>query len=284
MARDPVEIREIDLRCGDATEAQLATAEFDVVFTDPPYFGNVQYAELMDFCFVWLRKLAGLPHGEFDGLSTRHANELTGNVSMGRGLAHFTDGLGATFRKSAQSLKAGRPLAFTYHHNRLDAYMPVVVAILDANLVCSGSLPCPAEMGASIHIDGTGSSIVDTVFACRSTGRVPRRWLVTSPSALADLVRENVQQLIEGDVKPTKGDIRCIVFGHLARLAVWNLRHDWQRHEPAAAKLAQATKWIEAFGGVESVILALGDDFGTAAAQQTWVVQESPDQLDEISF
>lgn len=280
----PQETREIDLRCGDSTEAKLGQGEFDAVFTDPPYFGNVQYAELMDFCFVWLRKLAGFPHGEFDGLSTRHANELTGNVSMGRDLAHFTEGLGATFRKSAQSLKAGHPLAFTYHHNRLDAYMPVVVAILDANLVCSGSLPCPAEMGASIHINGTGSSIVDTVFVCRTTGRVPRRWLVTSPAELADLVRENVRQLIEGDVKPTKGDIRCIVFGHLARLAVWNLRHGWRRRESATVKLARATSWVDDFGGVETVILALGDDFGTAAAQQAWTVRESPDQTDEVSF
>lgn len=280
----PLETREIDLRCGDATEAQLATGEFDAVFTDPPYFGNVQYAELMDFCFVWLRKLAGLPHGEFDCVSTRHANELTGNVSMGRDLGHFTEGLAATFRKSADSLKAGRPLAFTYHHNRLDAYMPVVVAILDAKLVCSASLPCPAEMGASIHINGTGSSIVDTVFVCRTTGRVVRRWLVTSPSELAGLVRENVQQLIEGGVKPTKGDIRCIIFGHLARLAVWNLRNGWQRNESAGAKLARATKWVESFGGVESVIVALGGDFGTAAAQQAWAVCESPNQLDEVSF
>ena len=31
----------------------------DAVLTDPPYFGNVQYAELMDFCYVWLRRLVG---------------------------------------------------------------------------------------------------------------------------------------------------------------------------------------------------------------------------------
>mgnify|MGYP001769414628 CR=1 FL=1 len=29
-------------------------------------------------------------------------------------------------------------------------------------------------MGASIHINGTGSSIIDTVFVCRSTGLYPR--------------------------------------------------------------------------------------------------------------
>jgi hypothetical protein len=280
----PVKARDIDLRCGDATKARLATGQFDAVFTDPPYFGNVQYAELMDFCFIWLRKLAGLPHSEFHGLSTRHANELTGNVSMGRDLAHFTEGLSEAFRKSALSLKAGGPLAFTYHHNRLDAYMPVVVAILDAKLICSASIPCPAEMGASIHINGTGSSIVDTIFVCRANGRVPRRWLVTSPSELAELVRANVQQLIEGDVKPTKGDIRCIIFGHLARLAVWDLRHDWRHDEPVSIRLARATKWIETFGGVESVLVSLGKDFWSAAATQTWSVCESFDHLDEVPF
>ena len=280
----PLEIREVNLCCGDATEANLKAEEFDAVFTDPPYFGNVQYAELMDFCFVWLRKLAGLPHSEFDGLSTRHANELTGNVSMGRDLSHFTDGLAATFSKATVALKAGRPLAFTYHHNKLEAYLPVTVAILDAGLVCSGSLPCPAEMGASIHINGTGSSIVDTVFVCRSTGRVPRRWIVTTPADLADLVRDNVRQLIEGTVKPTQGDIRCIIFGHLARLAVWTLRHKWPRTDSASAKLSCVRRWMEAFGGVESVIACLGDDFGSAAAQQSWTVCESPNHHDEVSF
>jgi hypothetical protein len=280
----PLETREVNLRCGDATEANLKAGEFDAVFTDPPYFGNVQYAELMDFCFVWLRKLAGLPHSEFDGMSTRHANELTGNVSMGRDLTHFTDGLAATFRTSAIALKAGRPLAFTYHHNKLEAYLPVTVAILDSGLVCSGSLPCPAEMGASIHINGTGSSIVDTVFVCRSTGRVPRRWLAATPADLAELVRDNVRQLIAGTVKPTQGDIRCIIFGHLARMAVWTLRHKWQRAESAVAKLAHVRRWMESFGGVESVIDCLGDDFGSAAAQQAWTVCEAPDQDDEVSF
>src|SRR5205085_11936345 len=110
------------------------------------------------------------------------------------------------------------------------------------------------------------------VFVCRTTGHVPRRWLVTSPSELANLVRQNLQQLIEGDVKPTKGDIRCIIFGHLVRLAVWNLRREWRRQESAATKLARATKWSDDFGGVEAVMLALGDDFDTAAAQQAWTV------------
>jgi hypothetical protein len=64
-------------------------------------------------------------------------------------------------------LKPGAPLAFTFHHNELEAYQSIGVAI-----TCTQALPCPAEMGGSIHIHGTGSSIVDTVFVCRER-RVP---------------------------------------------------------------------------------------------------------------
>jgi len=66
---------------------------------------------------------------------------------MGRGLEHFTEGLSAIFIRMAKALKPGAPLAFTYHHNTIEAYYPVAVAVLDAGLTCSASLPCPGEMG-----------------------------------------------------------------------------------------------------------------------------------------
>ncbi|HEY5869561.1 MAG TPA: DNA methylase, partial [Candidatus Tectomicrobia bacterium] len=47
-----IEQRHVILRCDSATTAQIAPASLDAVLTDPPYFGNVQYAELMDFCYV----------------------------------------------------------------------------------------------------------------------------------------------------------------------------------------------------------------------------------------
>ena len=131
-----------------------------------------------------------------------------------------------------------KPLAFTYHHNHLEAYRPVIVAVLDSGLTCSASIPCPAEMGASIHISGTGSSIVDTILVCRSTGAVPRRWLVETPEQLAILVRDDVENLRIGGLKATCGDIRCIIYGHLARLAIWRLRTAWNKNLSIPEKLA----------------------------------------------
>jgi len=40
----------VTLHCGSATLAEIPDASLDAVLTDPPYFGNVQYAEVMDFC------------------------------------------------------------------------------------------------------------------------------------------------------------------------------------------------------------------------------------------
>jgi putative DNA methylase len=160
-----MEKRNVELHCGSSTICDLPPASVDAVFTDPPYFTNVQYAELMDFCYVWLRQLAQNVDGCFDKASTRDSEELTGNTTMERGLEHFAEGLSAVFTKMAAALKPGSPLAFTYHHNTIEAYFPVAVAILDSGLKCSASIPCPAEMGASIHINGTGSSIVDTVLS-----------------------------------------------------------------------------------------------------------------------
>jgi putative DNA methylase len=255
-----VPARVVNVSCQDAASCKLPDASLDAVFTDPPYFGNVQYAELMDFCYVWLKKIAGQNLTAFNVNSTRTPNELTGNVNMGRGIDHFTRGLSAVFKRMARALKSGAPLAFTYHHNKIDAYYPVAVAILDAGLTCSASIPCPAEMGASIHINGTGSSIIDTVFVCRETGTMRRKWLADSLDDVARIVNEDLDQLREGNVKLTPGDIRCITYGHLIRLAVWSLRHGWENTGPIKARLAKVSDWLQHFGGWSEVEKRLADD------------------------
>lgn len=246
---DSKSARVVNISCQNAASVELPEASLDAVFTDPPYFGNVQYAELMDFCYVWLKKLAGQNSSIFDAHSTRTPHELTGNTDMRRGIEHFTIGISTVFQKMSKALKPGSPLAFTYHHNNIEAYYPVAIAILDAGFTCSASLPCPGEMGASIHINGTGSSIIDTVFVCRTTGVMQRKWLADSPTQLARIIEEDLSHLRAGNVKPTRGDIRCIIFGHLIRLAIWSLRSNWKKNEKTTLRIMKIADWLQYFGG-----------------------------------
>ena len=271
----PKEKRGVYLKCENAAEAKLPPASLDAVFTDPPYYGNVQYAELMDFCYVWLRHLVGDTDKVFEKISTRDPNELTGNKNMGRGLDHFTEGISMVFQRMSKALKPGSPLAFTYHHNNLEAYFPIAVAILDSGLACSASIPCPAEMGASIHIKGTGSSIIDTVLVCRSTGSIPRRWVTDSPQGIAALVSEDAQKLSAANVEPTQGDIRCIIFGHLTRLTIWFLRNGWDRTLPPQERLKIAAEWSNRIGGLEAIQKYLPEVLLRAPRIQSGIIKES---------
>lgn len=214
------------LKAGSAEDMEFGSTQFDGVLTDPPYFDNVQYAELMDFCYSWLRPLLGNDFPEFSNATTRSSQELTGNTTLGRDLAHFTTGLSKVFCHVAGALKPGAPFVFTYHHNDVEAYVPIVVAILDAQLACTATLPCPAEMSASLHINGTGSSIVDTIVVCRLQDHGDKRPRV-GQSTLRRWLADDREKLYHGGVRCTQGDLYCLAFGHLARVTIRLLSDQW---------------------------------------------------------
>ena len=227
--------REAQLVRGSATGHELPPESLDGVFTDPPYFANVQYAELMDFCYVWLRQLLAPDVVEFQPTTTRTALELTGNETLGRDLTHFAGGLSEVFSRFAGALKRGAPFVFTYHHNQLDAYAPLVLALLDARLHCCAVLPAPAEMSASLHINNTDSSILDSVFVCR---RTPGALGDRSLPDISGLLIDDLHELSRGGVRPTLGDASCLLRGYLAAFTVERLHPDWDSHTPTPVRLA----------------------------------------------
>lgn len=188
----------------------------------------------------------------------------------------------------AAALKPASPLVFTYHHNAIEAYFPVAVALLDAGLVCSASLPCPAEMGGSIHINGTDSSVVDTVFVCRTTGTVKRRLLAETPEEIAVLVAHDLELLRQGGVRVTRGDARCVAYGHLIRLAIWRLRHRWDRSVSWSVKLARIGEAVTTLGGFSGVEKHLSEDVLKASRKAGLVREERAsyfgDADDEVPF
>jgi adenine-specific DNA methylase len=253
--------REALVEAASATEMPLPPDSLDGVFTDPPYFDNVQYAELMDFCFAWLRLGLGTEFPVFEKSTTRAHAELTGNESMGRGLDHFTEGLSRVFRHYAAALKIGAPFVFTYHHNDPEAYVPLVVAILDAGLDCSATLPAPAEMGASLHIARTKSSVLDSVFVCR------KRIGEADGIGVEERLRRDLEALAAAGIKVTEGDIRCLSAGHIARVGINRLRATWDPELPLGRRMLNAREVLNRAGyeiRVERLVMRLLKDVQTS--------------------
>jgi adenine-specific DNA methylase len=224
------------LAAADARVLNIRPNTLDGVFTDPPYFDNVQYAELMDFCYVWLRQILKSNISSFAKTSTRNVSELTGNVTLGRGIEDFTDGLSEVFQRIAVALKPGSPLVFTYHHNDPEAYVPLIVAILDAGLLCTATLCSPAEMSASLHINGTGSSTVDSIFVCRKQPASATQ----PPKKFPDCLYHDIAAIQEAGVRISPGDISCIALGHLSRLAIQELSTTWEMQQAVSERMQAA--------------------------------------------
>ena len=238
--------REALIAATSATAIGLAPNSLDGVFTDPPYYDNVQYAELMDFCFVWLRLALADEFPQFRQLTTRAPDELTGNATLGRGIPHFTAGLSAVFRHYADAMKPGAPFVFTFHHNDPAAYVPLVVAILDAGMACTVTYPVAAEMSASLHIAGTNSSVLDSVFVCRRAAEV---------SGDYDIERSLVKDaaaMQKAGIRVSEGDIACLMAGHIARVAINSLLGTWDYALPLGERLAAATRTIANISGSAS--------------------------------
>jgi hypothetical protein len=241
----PKSARTAYLQAAPAETLDLPSASLDAVLTDPPYFANVQYAELMDFCYVWLRKHLADEFPAFRPASTRTDSELTVNVTEGRDIHHFAEGLSHVYWNFTQALKAGAPFAFTYHHNDIQAYYPIVMALLDAGLVCTATLPCPAEMGASIHINGTKSSVLDTIMVCRTTGTLYAPDFEMNQENLERMLVADLESLQRAQLAPTLGDALCLLYGHLARLAVWKLRPGWDSALESSDKLVRIRQALQ---------------------------------------
>ena len=253
----------VALYCGPSQALDLSPNSLDGVFTDPPYFANVQYSELMDFCYVWLRRIVDGDNPYFMPQSTRSDHEATGNTTAGRGLEEFTGALSSVFQRFCRALKPGAPLVFTYHHNDPVAYVPLVVAVLDSGMGCTAVHPAAAEMSASMHIANTSSSVLDSVFVCRGRTEAPQAGLPfrETPSAMSEALRVDALAMRRAGVKVSQGDLRCLLAGRIAKAAMNELADAWNPATPlpmkmslAEAAVSRATRDVDVVGIVDATL------------------------------
>ena len=103
-----------------------------------------------------------------------------------------------------------------------------------------------------------------------------RKWLADSPDEVARIVEKDLELLRAGNVKPTPGDIRCITFGHLVRLAIWSLRLEWKKTEPTITRIARVKDWLQDFGNWTEIERCMKRDRITAEKEMPlFAVHES---------
>jgi DNA modification methylase len=109
------------LLCTSSHSLPLLDNSVDVVITDPPFGGNVQYAELCDFWAVWIKDVLGL-NGIIDNkneaIQTRHSGFETE-----KSLEHYENMLFWVFKECHRVLKPNGWMVMTFHNRDLAVWM-----------------------------------------------------------------------------------------------------------------------------------------------------------------
>jgi putative DNA methylase len=138
----------------------LSDNSVSTVITDPPYYGNVMYAELADFFYVWQRTALQRDYPDIYGSPlTPKAEEVVNQKSRAPNVefltkdeAFFTTSLTRIFAEAGRVLKDDGVLVFTFHHQANEAWAAVLKTVLDAGFVVKAVYPVHAEMVSSLHI------------------------------------------------------------------------------------------------------------------------------------
>lgn len=160
-----------ELTLGSATSLpQIGDKSITAVVVDPPYADNVQYSELADFFYVWLKRTQGQHHPEwFSTYLCEHDQEAVVNLSRfrengpasqkrgeakaARERAHaFYQGLMTdAFKEAHRVLRDDGVLTVMFTHKKQDAWVSLFSSLIAAGFTITATWPVKTESEHSLH-------------------------------------------------------------------------------------------------------------------------------------
>jgi adenine-specific DNA methylase len=169
----------VEITLGSATNLpQLADGSVTAVVVDPPYADNVQYSELADFFYVWLKRTQGHRRPEwFSTTLCEHDQEAVVNVSRhrpetgdqrpetkkpkarsgatgeARGKAHkfYQRLMAETFKECRRVLRDDGVLTVMFTHKKQEAWEALFTSLIRAGFTISATWPVRTESEHSLH-------------------------------------------------------------------------------------------------------------------------------------
>ncbi|MBW2105195.1 MAG: hypothetical protein JRI26_04015 [Deltaproteobacteria bacterium] len=155
------------LNASSSKSISISTRNVDLIITDPPYAGNVNYGELSDFSYVWLHQILRKTYKEFAPELTSKTDEIVENPTRGKSAEDFEIGLREVFSECKRLLKHGGLLSFTFHHAESKTWESLLSAICHAGFEIDSVYPIHSEAENSPHLAAQSSIAYDLIHICR---------------------------------------------------------------------------------------------------------------------
>jgi len=187
-----------------ATELPYPDNYFDAVFTDPPYYNNVPYADLSDFFYVWLKRSIGDLYPElFMTPLTPKTKEITEMASRDKeryaykDKKFFEDMLKKSFQEIYRVLKPNGIATIVYTRKSTSGWETLINALLDSGLVSTASWPIDTEMKARLRAKSSAALASSIYFVCRKMEKKETGWLNEVKDEIKKHITEKLEKLWE---------------------------------------------------------------------------------------
>ena len=153
---------------------------FDAVFTDPPYYNSVPYADLSDFFYVWLKRTVGNLYPELFSTPLTPKNgeiaEMAGWDS--RRYPHknknfFEENLKKSFQEIYRVLKLNGIAIIVYAHKSTEGWETLINSLLDSGLIMTGAWPINTEMTSRLRAQESATLTSSIYIVARKMERQP---------------------------------------------------------------------------------------------------------------
>lgn len=191
---------------GSSTDLQqYSESTIDLVITDPPFGDLVQYSELADFFYVWLRLVLKRNYPEiFTAEFTPKTLEAVANKfrEPDDPDAFYQRLLTQCWREAYRLLKPSGILAFTFHHSEDEPWVAVLESLFDAGYYLEATYPIRSDETKGDKAEFGAQKIeYDIIHVCRKRTEEPKpvSWGRMRREVMADV--RQLQGMLENHAK-----------------------------------------------------------------------------------
>lgn len=172
------------VRCGSSMKATGLSQ--DLIMTDPPYYDAIPYSDLMDFFFIWQKRIVGDLGGEYtarfqerltpkwdkeaeDGELIEDESRHDGDKNAAK--KAYEDGMAKSFQRCCEGLIEGGRFVVVFANKDVNAWETLVGAIIRAGFVVVASWPIQTEMTGGFRNFNRASLSSSIWLVCRKRPR-----------------------------------------------------------------------------------------------------------------
>ena len=187
---------------GSAANIAIPQKCVDVICVDPPYYNNVQYAELADYFYVWQKRTFREIYPDlFARRLTNKSDEAVANPTRDRGVKEANETyerlMGEIFAECRRVMKDDGILTMMFTHKTQDAWETLTKALIENGWIISSSFPVDSEFANSLNQKDLAAAASSIFLACRKrdmADRQPAAWRGFGGTGVQQQLRQAVRQ------------------------------------------------------------------------------------------